>query len=59
LSYEELLNRVKELEDLLGCREIMNALSFTSLHYTSNNRPEDAERTKSILNKIIDTLREK
>jgi len=58
LSYGKLLERVHELEELLGCQEVLAALAYTRLHYISNNRPEDAERHQDILNKIIETLKE-
>ena len=58
MSYGELLKRVHELEELLGCREVIASLAYTRLHYISNNRPEDANRHQDILNKIIETLKE-
>jgi len=56
LEPAEFNSRVRELEDLLGRREIIDALAYTSLHYSSNNRPEDAKRLRKTLNEIVDML---
>ena len=58
MSYDELLKRVHELEDLLGSHDILVSLAYTRLHYISKSRLEDAERLQVLLNKIVDTLNE-
>lgn len=49
--------RIKELETLLNSHYIITALPFLRLKYISQGKLKDAEEIKTLVNKIIDSLK--